>query len=280
MKKNRKSNMVNYFTKQSRGKNPRTLYYKKVGKGKAQRISKQQYIKKLVQINSQMQQMVKQGAKKTKITSPKPVKTKIQGDHKLIAIDLHRNGVSGEPFYIALFESKVDWSDWPVVPRGKNKNLFQVVYFPPDEDRDDALRLAVSNVALSNMRNIAFHNNSWRPGFWVEAMLEAVALYRDASAKRFRLPQQQRKKHIRKYDKTTGIVQLKNKNIAFTGTMPHTRKELEAKLKKIGAKFHASITKETDLLIKGSKPGKTKVAAAKKNKIPIVSFSVVQHRFK
>lgn len=164
-------------------------------------------------------------------------KQKPQPKNKLLSISHHRNGIGGAGFYVALFESPwVDWSDWPVVPKGPNKNVFQVIYFPSYEDEDQEIpahyeNIAVTNVALTSQGHISFFNNSWRGvDAWGEDMLDAVDKLEKQIGREFfrnqKLPQsqtqlqKQMKKRMRQTDKLQGRVQLKNKNVVITGTVP------------------------------------------------------------
>ncbi|MEN0050652.1 MAG: TIR domain-containing protein [Bacteroidota bacterium] len=63
---------------------------------------------------------------------------------------------------------------------------------------------------------------------------------------------------------------FKNKQVAFTGKLSMTRKELEKSLKSIGAKMSEKVTSKTNYLIVGQKPGKVKLAAAEKYSIQII----------
>jgi BRCT domain type II-containing protein len=64
---------------------------------------------------------------------------------------------------------------------------------------------------------------------------------------------------------------LLNKNIVFTGALELPRTTLEKTAKKLGAKPTASISGKTDFLIVGEKPGKSKLDAAKKYDVQIIS---------
>ena len=73
-------------------------------------------------------------------------KKRKQSENKLLSISSHRNAVGGAPFYVALFESPwLDWSDWSVKPKGPNKHIFQVIYFPSqdEEGEESAVFLAL-----------------------------------------------------------------------------------------------------------------------------------------
>ncbi len=64
---------------------------------------------------------------------------------------------------------------------------------------------------------------------------------------------------------------LLNKNIVFTGKLDQPRTTLEKTAKKLGAKPTGSISGKTDFLIVGEKPGKSKLDAAKKNDVQVIS---------
>lgn len=63
---------------------------------------------------------------------------------------------------------------------------------------------------------------------------------------------------------------LINKRVVFTGKLNAPRKELEKLVKSIGAKPTDDISGKTDYLIVGEKPGKVKLAAAKKFSVKII----------
>ncbi|MEN0051720.1 MAG: BRCT domain-containing protein, partial [Bacteroidota bacterium] len=63
---------------------------------------------------------------------------------------------------------------------------------------------------------------------------------------------------------------FKNKQVAFTGKLSMTRKELEKSLRAVGAKMSEKVTSKTNYLIVGQKPGKVKLAAAEKYSIQII----------
>lgn len=64
---------------------------------------------------------------------------------------------------------------------------------------------------------------------------------------------------------------LLNKNIVFTGKLSQPRTTLEKIAKKLGAKPTGSISGKTDFLVVGEKPGKTKLDAAKKYDVQVIS---------
>ena len=84
-------------------------------------------------------------------------KARVYHCRKLLSIDHHRNGVGGEPFYVAL------WED-----RGQK---FLVTYFYKDPSR---CACAAVDVNLAAAGNIAFGENSWRGDHWQDAMLWAI----------------------------------------------------------------------------------------------------------
>ena len=223
-------------------------------------------------------------------------KKRKQSENKLLSISSHRNGVGGAPFYVALFESPwVDWSDWPVKPKGPNKDIFQVIYFPSQDEEGEEVwngeNIAVTNVALTSQGLIGFYNNSWRGADnWGEDMRDAVREYRKASDRAIFYKQQvskdkakfqkQSRRRYRQMSKLQGRVQIKNRNVVITGTVRGmTRAQLKEALKDLGAVLQDTVTKETDVVIKAQKPGKSKIDKAKEYGIPIVLFQTVSHRF-
>jgi NAD-dependent DNA ligase len=64
---------------------------------------------------------------------------------------------------------------------------------------------------------------------------------------------------------------LLDKNIIFTGKLDQPRTTLEKIAKKLGAKPTGSISGKTDFLIVGDKPGKSKLDAAKKYDVQVIS---------
>ena len=64
---------------------------------------------------------------------------------------------------------------------------------------------------------------------------------------------------------------LSNKNIVFTGKLTQSRTQLEKIAEKLGAKPTGSISGKTDFLIIGTNPGKTKLDAAKKYGLQVIS---------
>jgi BRCT domain type II-containing protein len=57
---------------------------------------------------------------------------------------------------------------------------------------------------------------------------------------------------------------LKGANICFTGALPgFTRAELEAMATEYGFNFHNTVTRATNILVAGEKPGDTKVKKAR-----------------
>ena len=59
-------------------------------------------------------------------------------------------------------------------------------------------------------------------------------------------------------------------NICFTGTMDMTRDDETEKFKKFGIEVKNTVTKKTDVLIKGWHPGNSKLDKAKKYNIPVM----------
>jgi len=69
-------------------------------------------------------------------------------------------------------------------------------------------------------------------------------------------------------------IAFRGKKFSITGTITgFTRDAFVNMAKKLGGKFQNHITKDLDILIVGTKPGKTKVAKAKKYGIEIVKFN-------
>ncbi len=64
---------------------------------------------------------------------------------------------------------------------------------------------------------------------------------------------------------------LLNKTIVFTGKLEHPRAALEKIARQLGAKASNAISAKTDFLVVGDKPGKSKLDAAKKYDIRIIS---------
>jgi len=63
---------------------------------------------------------------------------------------------------------------------------------------------------------------------------------------------------------------FKHKQVAFTGKLSMTRKDLEKSLKMVGAKMSEKVTSKTNYLIVGQNPGKVKLEAAEKFSIQII----------
>jgi hypothetical protein len=69
-------------------------------------------------------------------------------------------------------------------------------------------------------------------------------------------------------------IALKGKKFSVTGTLTgFTRDAFVMMAEKLGGKFQNHITKDLDMLIVGEKPGKTKLAEAKKYGVEIVKFN-------
>ena len=69
-------------------------------------------------------------------------------------------------------------------------------------------------------------------------------------------------------------IAVKGKKFSITGTITgFTRAAFVGMLERLGGKFQNHVSKDLDMLIVGSKPGKTKVAQAKKYGIEIVKFN-------
>jgi hypothetical protein len=84
---------------------------------------------------------------------------------KATAVDYHRNGVSGEGFYVVLFRSL------PEIKQGV------AIYFPSDHSR-----CAVLDVEQTAAGNVAFaRGNSWRGDHYSDEVLAAINAQRLAS---------------------------------------------------------------------------------------------------
>jgi DNA ligase (NAD+) len=71
---------------------------------------------------------------------------------------------------------------------------------------------------------------------------------------------------------------LKGKYICFTGKLDDfTRADLEEMAEEYGFTFMNSVTKSTDILVKGEKPGKTKVDKAFNQGVRIISAEDFLH---
>jgi len=82
---------------------------------------------------------------------------------KVLKVDHHRNGISGEPFYVVLFESGGH--------RKKDRTRMVGIVF------DSPYHCAVFDVDLLAKGCIEFIENSWR-GDWFEPELrDAIAKY-------------------------------------------------------------------------------------------------------
>ena len=84
------------------------------------------------------------------------------------------------------------------------------------------------------------------------------------------------KKQYKSKETTTKVttIHFKGKKFSITGTLNgFTRDSFVKMAEKLGGKFQNHISKDLDMLIVGEKPGKTKVAQAKKYKIEIVKFN-------
>ncbi len=90
--------------------------------------------------------------------SPAPASHHGPGGRKLLSLAHHRNGICGEPFYVALWDE------------GGRK--FLVTYFYHNPER---CACAVVDVDLAASGNVAFGENSWRGDHWTESMDWAIA---------------------------------------------------------------------------------------------------------
>ena len=67
---------------------------------------------------------------------------------------------------------------------------------------------------------------------------------------------------------------FRGKKFSITGTLTgFTRAAFVKMVEKLGGKFQNHVSKDLDMLIVGAKPGKTKVAQAKKYGVEIVKFN-------
>ena len=80
---------------------------------------------------------------------------------------------------------------------------------------------------------------------------------------------------VSKGTKTKGAtIGFKGKKFSITGTLTgFTRNAFVKMAEKLGGKFQNHVSKDLDMLIVGSKPGKTKVAQAKKYGVKIIKFN-------
>ena len=64
---------------------------------------------------------------------------------------------------------------------------------------------------------------------------------------------------------------LQNLNIVITGTLSQNRCVFEKLIEAEGGTFKKSVSKSTDMLILGEKPGKSKISKAKDLNIQVIS---------
>jgi DNA ligase (NAD+) len=64
---------------------------------------------------------------------------------------------------------------------------------------------------------------------------------------------------------------LAGKSFCLTGTMSLKRDALSEAIKRAGGTVHSSLKADTDYLVKGVDPGKTKLAAAKKHGTTVIT---------
>ncbi|MCX7103019.1 MAG: BRCT domain-containing protein [Methylobacter sp.] len=68
------------------------------------------------------------------------------------------------------------------------------------------------------------------------------------------------------------ISPISGKNIVFTGTMMHgKRDDMSKEAKRLGAKVGTSVTGKTDFLVTGSDVGAAKIAAATEKGVQVIS---------
>lgn len=89
------------------------------------------------------------------------------------------------------------------------------------------------------------------------------------AAKKHGIKQVSEKKWLKMLNETYQRT-FKHKQVAFTGKLSMTRKDLEKSLKMVGAKMSEKVTSKTNYLIVGQKPGKVKLEAAEKFSIQII----------
>jgi len=77
------------------------------------------------------------------------------------AIDHHRNGVGGAPFYVVLFRDEVEQA-----------NMVGIVFDAPDH-------VAVLDVDKAAAGNVAFGSNSWRGDRYEGDLRQAIQSWRD-----------------------------------------------------------------------------------------------------
>ena len=78
---------------------------------------------------------------------------------KIKDIDFHRNGISGEPFYISIIEDTAEKRD------------MLAITFYGDESH---CRTAVLDVDLLKDKEIRFGYNSWRPEKYHDLMIKTI----------------------------------------------------------------------------------------------------------
>lgn len=88
---------------------------------------------------------------------------------KLKAIDFHRNGISGEPFYVALF------TEIASKPGEDNSEKIAIRFDYDDVQERKVNRIAVLDVDMLTGGSIEFGVNSWRGDHYVEAMDRWIA---------------------------------------------------------------------------------------------------------
>ena len=57
----------------------------------------------------------------------------------------------------------------------------------------------------------------------------------------------------------------------ITGTLSAPRSEIKVRIEESGGKVTGSVSKSTDYLVAGAKTGKSKLAAAEKNAVAVIS---------
>ena len=109
--------------------------------------------------------------------------------------------------------------------------------------------------------------------------------YRKASSKlykgtkRNKAKKQKEKVEMQMKRKPRGNIRLKGQKVCITGTVKGmTRKELKASLEKIGAIVVGHVSKDVKYVLKGSKPGKSKIEKAKRFGIEVIPISWISRR--
>jgi NAD-dependent DNA ligase len=100
---------------------------------------------------------------------------------------------------------------------------------------------------------------------WLEVLKDAISIFKP-SQKEIKVASAP--KHKGKKPK----INLKGKVVVVTGTVSMHRSDFQEWLTRSGASLGNSVTKNTDFLIVGMKPGEKKIHDAKSKGIPIISW--------